>query len=93
MRQNTMTSSTSWIWMRSLFLHHMQLTEFANDGAGTGGGFNNTKELQVMNFNEAVNGPDGEHWKAEVENGYQQMLANEMFEVVLKKDLTTGICK
>jgi hypothetical protein len=43
-----------------------------------------------MNFNKAVNGPDGEHWKAEVENAYQQILANEMFEVVLKKDLTTG---
>jgi hypothetical protein len=43
-----------------------------------------------MNYNEAVNGTDCKCWKAEVENKYQQMLANEVFEVALKKDLPTG---
>ena len=54
-----------------LAMHHMQSTEFANIGAGTGGRFKNTKELKVMNYKEAINGPDGMRWKAEVENDYQ----------------------
>ncbi len=44
-----------------LAMHHMQSTEFANVGAGVGGGFENTKDLKVMNYKEAVNGPDGKH--------------------------------
>ncbi len=64
-----------------LAMHHMQSREFANVGAGIGGGFKNTQELKVMNYKEAVNGPDGEQWKAEVKNEYQRMLANKVFEV------------
>ena len=54
-----------------LAMHHRLSSEFANVGAGIGGGFENTKELKVMNYKEAVNGPDGVHWQAEVENEYQ----------------------
>jgi hypothetical protein len=64
-------------------MHHMQSTEFADVGAGIGGGFENTNKLKVMNYKEAVNGPDGDHWKPEVENEYQQMLTNKVFKVVL----------
>ena len=53
-----------------LAMHHMHCTEFANLDAGIGGGFK-TKELKVMNYKEAVSGPDGERWKAEDENEYQ----------------------
>jgi hypothetical protein len=73
-----------------LAMHHMQSTEFANAGAGIGGEFKNTKELKITNYKEAVNGPDGEQWKAEVENEYRQMLANKVFGVVLQKDLPSG---
>jgi hypothetical protein len=73
-----------------LAMHHMQALEFANVGAGIGGGFTNTKELKVINYKEAVNGPDGVSWQAEVENEYQQMVANKVFEVVLRKDLPAG---
>jgi hypothetical protein len=73
-----------------LAMHHMQCIEFANAGAGVGSGFKNTKELKVMNYKEAVNGPDGKRWKPEVKNKYQQMLANKVFEVVLQKDLPLG---
>ena len=73
-----------------LAMYHMQISELANVGAGVGGGFENTKELKVMNYKEAVNGPDGMHWQAEVENEYQQMVANKVFEVVLRKDLPVG---
>ena len=73
-----------------LAMHHMQTSEFANVGAGVGGGFENTKELKVMNYKEAINGPDGVRWQAEVENEYQRMVANKVFEVVLRKDLQAG---
>jgi len=61
-----------------LAMNHMQISEFANIGAGIGDGFENTKELKVMNYKEAINGPDGMHWQAEVENEYQQMVANKV---------------
>ncbi len=54
----------------------MQTSEFTNVSAGIGGGFKNTKDLKVMNYKEAVNGPDGVRWQAEVENEYQQMVEN-----------------
>ena len=54
-----------------LAMHHMQTSEFANVSAGVGGGFENTKELKVMNYKEAINGPDSACWQAEVENEYQ----------------------
>ncbi len=54
-----------------LAMHHMQHSEFTNVGAGIGDRFDNTKELKVMNYKEAINGPDGVRWKAEVENKYQ----------------------
>jgi hypothetical protein len=73
-----------------LVMHHMQNSEFANVGAGIGGRFENTKELKVINYIKAVNGPDGVHWKADVENEYQLMLTDKVFEVVLRKDLPTG---
>jgi hypothetical protein len=76
-----------------LMMHHMQNKEFANAGTVVGGGFGNTKELRVMNYKEAVNGPDGVCWRAEVENEhqqmltYQQMLTNKVLKAVLQKDL------
>ena len=43
-----------------------------------------------MNYKEAVNGPDGVRWQAEVENEYQRMVTNKVFDVVLRKDLPAG---
>jgi hypothetical protein len=82
-----MTYSTDMSEIALLAMHHMQSTEFANAGAGIGCGFKNTNKLKVMNYKEAVNGPAGKRWKAEVENEYQQKLTNKVFEVVLQKDL------
>jgi hypothetical protein len=36
--------------------------EFANVGAGIGGVFENTVELNPMKYEEAINGPDGKTW-------------------------------
>ena len=42
--------------------------ELAQVGAGLGGGFENTQELKVMNYKEAMRSPDKEHWIEEVGN-------------------------
>ena len=65
-------------------------TEFMNVGAGIGGGFGNTTELRVMKYEEAINGPDGEAWKAEIINENERMKKNEVFEVIDKDDLPPG---
>ena len=42
--------------------------EYPNIGAGTGDDFEHTSELKPIKYNKAINGPDGEAWKAEIEN-------------------------
>ena len=73
-----------------LAMHHMQSTEFANVGAGIGGGFKNTSKLKVINYKEAVNGPDGKRWKAEVENEYQQMCYKRICHWALSSSIVFG---
>jgi hypothetical protein len=46
--------------------HNNALTKYVNVGAGIGGGFMNTQELKVMKYHEAINGPDGVAWKADM---------------------------
>jgi hypothetical protein len=43
-----------------------------------------------MTYNQATDGPDGKHWKTEVENQYQQMVKSKVFKTVLKSDLPPG---
>jgi hypothetical protein len=50
---------------------HNELVKFGNIGAEIGRGFLNTQELQVMKYHEAINGPDGKLWKAEVAKEHQ----------------------
>jgi hypothetical protein len=66
---------------------HNCFCEFLNVGAGVGGGFENTKELRVMKYDEAVNGPDGVAWKAEVKKEHQQMVSNIVFKAYKMADL------
>jgi hypothetical protein len=41
-------------------------------------------------YNEAINGPDGERWKAEGENEYQRMVNCKVFKPVIKSNLPPG---
>ncbi len=43
-----------------------------------------------MIYNKAINGPDGEHWKAEVENEYLQMVNCKVVKPARKSDLPPG---
>ncbi len=69
---------------------HTAIIEFVNVGAGIGGGFTNTSELKVMKYEEAINGPDGDAWKAEIDNEHERMVKNEAWEVVQRKDFPPG---
>ena len=62
-----------------------QFMEYANVGAGVGGGFENTNELKPMKYEQAINGPDGEAWKIEIDNEHDRMVKNGVFEVVTRK--------
>jgi hypothetical protein len=51
--------------------------EFANVGAGIGGGFDNTMELKPMKYKEAINGPVGKAWEKEIENEHERIVKND----------------
>jgi hypothetical protein len=64
--------------------------EFANVGAGTGGGFENTMEFKPMKYQEAINRPDGKAWAKEIENKHDCMVKNDAWEPVKKISLPKG---
>jgi hypothetical protein len=68
--------------------HKDALTKYVNVGAGIDGGFTNTQELKVMKYHEAINGPDGDAWKAEVKKEHNRMVQNKVFELVSLSDLS-----
>jgi hypothetical protein len=68
--------------------HNNVLTEYINVGAGIRGGLTNTQELKVMKYHEAINGPDGDAWKAEVKIEHSRMVHNKVFEPVSLSDLS-----
>jgi hypothetical protein len=74
----------------TIAVNHNLFAKLANAGAGVGGGFANTQELKVVTYNEAINGPDGNLWKEEVDNEFNQMVKNKVFKTVHKKILPPG---
>jgi hypothetical protein len=75
--------------MQVIKSHNDALTKYINVGAGIGGGFTNTQELKVMKYHEAINGPDGDAWKAEVKKEHgSRMVHNKVIEPVSLSDLS-----
>ena len=63
----------------------MQKLEFDNCevaciGAGIGGGFENTAELHVMKYDEAMQSDDSDNWKESVDDEHERMVKNTVFE-------------
>ena len=65
--------------------------EYANVGAGVGGGFENTNELKPMKYEQVINGPDAKAWRAEIDNEHDRMVKNSVFEPVKRKNLPPGM--
>ena len=66
------------------------MVKYAAVGAALGGGFDDTKELRVVKYEEAINGPDGEAWQAEVDNEHNRMVKSKVWVAVDKTDLPPG---
>ena len=64
--------------------------EYANIGAGIGGGFEHTSELRPMKYHQAINGPRGKEWKAEIENEHARMVKNDVLNAVPREKLPKG---
>ena len=43
-----------------------------------------------MKYNEAINGPDGQAWKEEIQNEHDRMVKNDVFEVKLRSEMPEG---
>ena len=67
------------------------VSEYINIGAGVGGGFTNTNELRAMKFHEALIGPDGKKWKAEVKTEHGRMVKSGVFEKVKLSELPSEV--
>jgi hypothetical protein len=50
--------------------------ELANVGAGIGGGFENTMELRLMKYKEAINKLERKAWEKEIESEHDRMVKN-----------------
>ena len=58
------------------------LKEKWNLGAGIGGGFENTQELRVMNYNEAMATKDNDKWMKAVDEEHQRMIKHGVWKAV-----------
>jgi hypothetical protein len=62
--------------------------KFACVGAGLGGGFENTTELHVMKYDEAMKSPDAEQWQRAVKEEYERMVENGVWTPVQKSEVS-----
>jgi hypothetical protein len=64
-----------------------EYVEYANVGAGVGGGFENTAALKPMKYDQAINRPEAEACKAKIDNEHDRMVKNKVFQEVQREDL------
>ena len=57
------------------------ITEVANMCAGVSAGFENTAELKPMKYKAAINGPDGEAWKVEINHEHERMQKHKVLKL------------
>jgi hypothetical protein len=69
---------------------YKQMTELGLVGAGIGGGFENTQELHVKKYNEAMKTPDKKKWQMAVDEEHERMNKYKVWKPVNKKDFRKG---
>ena len=67
--------------------YYERLAELGCVGAGLGGGFENTNELHVMKYKEAMKTGDRKLWQKAVAEEHERMVKHDVFKAVKKKDL------
>ena len=68
----------------------LEENEYGCVGAGIGSGIDNTNELKVLGFNEAMASPDKDKWQALVNHEHERMLKNGVWEVVDHNSISEG---
>ena len=63
--------------------------EFACIRAGIGGGLQNTRELQAMDYDEAVSTKHKEKWEISVEEEYKKMKKYNVWNPIKLRDFQT----
>eukprot|EP00957_Ditylum_brightwellii_P192976 14693200-Ditylum_brightwellii.AAC.1 len=63
--------------------------EVAAIGAGLGGGFENTRQLKPMNYDEAM-AMDKARWEKAVKEEHQQMITNKVWRPIKLSRLPKG---
>ena len=61
-------------------------------GAGVGGGFDHTSELNVMNYHEAMNSPDKNKWLEAIDKELENFEKHQVFKPV-KRDTVPSNAK
>jgi hypothetical protein len=56
--------------------------EYALIGAALGGGFDNTTELHVMNYREAMASAEKDKWVAAMDEEHQQMVHHKVWKAI-----------
>jgi len=62
-------------------------SQVAGIGPGIGGGFENTNELKVMTYQEAMNSKDQVKWRKAVEEEHERMIKNKVWKPVDRSTL------
>jgi hypothetical protein len=55
--------------------------------AGIGSGFDNTKELHVMKYQQVMESKDVQHWKREVDKEHGQMIEHQVWQAILIRNI------
>jgi hypothetical protein len=66
------------------------LTEYGQVGAGLGGGFENTQELHVMKYKEAMKTPDKPDWIKGVNEEHERFKKHKCFKAVPRAEVPKG---
>jgi hypothetical protein len=66
------------------------LTEYGHVRAGLGGGFENTQELHVMKYKEAMRTPDKPKWVKGVNQEHERFKKHKCFKAVPRAEVPSG---
>ena len=67
--------------------HFEMSSEMGYIGAALGGGFENTNELRLMKYQEAMKTKDKEKWKEAVKDEYKRLKSHNVFKLIPKESL------
>ena len=65
--------------------------EVALIGAGVGGGISHTSQLKVINYKKAMQSPDAEEWRKEIQNNKARFAKYNALTAIPRDSLPKGV--